>query len=185
MTSDAAVLGLLYIVDVRMVARGSGEKIKHKLLVVGSEQADIERKLRWMFDVSKYREFSIKSIEKVREKIHFLSTTITQDNEPVEANIVRPDGTVPVIEQSALQERYDPVLYAIGITTTMLGKDETHALRKVGRALIAHATEGQSHTGASLSEDSTISIEAIPKRSGYALPRDVSASSNPARIMRG
>ena len=49
MTSDAAVLGLLYIVDVRMVERGTGEKLKHKLLVIGSEQSDIERKLRWMF----------------------------------------------------------------------------------------------------------------------------------------
>ena len=181
---DAAVIGLLYIVDVRMVARGSGEKIKHKLLVVGSEQPDIERKLRWMFDVAKYREFSIKSIEKVREKVHFLSTTITQEREPG-ASIKRPDGTVPVVQQSELQEKYDPILYAVGITTTMLAKDETHALRKVGRALIAQGTEGQSHSGAALSEESMIQLEVIPKRSGYAMPKDTSLEANPARILRG
>jgi hypothetical protein len=179
------LLGMLYVVEVRMVNAVTGEKIKHKLLLVGCEQPDIERKLKWIFDARQYSEFSISGIEKVREKVHFLSTFVTQEKAPTSAVIERDERSQVVAGQPMITEPYDPKLYAVGITTMMLAKDEVHAMRKVGHALLSHATEGKSHSGAHLSEDSTIAIEEVPRSSGYAKARDVFSESNRAHFVRG
>jgi hypothetical protein len=179
------VLGMLYVVDVRLVTKHTQEKIKHRLLLVGCEEPDIERKIRWLFDATKYKEISIKGIEKVREKVHFLSTSIIKLNEPTNPVIEREDGTQTVPQQQQLHEQYDPNLYAVGVTTTMLAKDEKHALRKVGNALINLASEGASHSGSNLSDDSNVQIEQVSKSSGFAKPRDVSMESNKATFVRG
>jgi hypothetical protein len=176
----------LYVVEVRLVNTVTGERIKHKLLMVGSEAPDIERKLKWIFDGTMYKEFSIASIEKVREKVHFLSTVITQDKSPSGPVVKQVDGSKSVNQSvAAVPTAYAPKLYAIGITTTMVAADEAHCMRKVGHALISHAIEGRSHTGASLSEDSTIAIEEIPRANAYATVRDVSNEINKASFVQG
>lgn len=182
--SEVIHMGMLYVVDVRLVHANTGEKYKHKLIMVGCEHDDIERKLRWIFDATVYKEMSITGIEKVREKIHFLSTVITQvtANNPV---IAREEGSQIVLQQTGRQEPYDPRLYAVGITTTMLAKDESHALHKVGHALVSQATEGKSHAGAALSTNSTVVIEEVHQSSGYAMPRNVSNEVNRAHMVRG
>lgn len=183
--SSVHVLGMLHIVEVRTVSRSSNEKIKHKLLVVGSEAADIEKKIKWLFDSTKYDELSISSVEKVREKVHTISTIVTQLDE-IDKPIVKHGKTTKQVYQGMINtEKYDPKLFAIGITTTMLAKDEAHALRKVGTALINSTADTKSHGGASLSDDSTIAIEEIPKSSGYALPRNVDDEINEAHFVRG
>ena len=181
----APMIGMLYVVDVRLVKAKTREKIRHRLLIVGSEAQDIERKLQWIFDCTEYSEMSITATEKVREKVHFLSTVIEQVSEPVGPVVAVGERTMAVPQQTTSIEAYDPNLYAIGVTTTMLAKDEAHALRKIGRALIVQGTEGKSHSAAGLSDDSTVQIERIPKTSGYAMPRDVSQESNKAHVMRG
>lgn len=82
-----ALLGMLYIANVRLVNRAS-ETIKHRVLLVGCEADDIERKLRWLFDATTYKEMSITGVEKVREKVHFLSTVITQAPAPPAAVLI-------------------------------------------------------------------------------------------------
>ena len=181
---DTLILGMLYIVDVLLSNGGSGERTRHKLLMVGCEAADIERKLSWIFDPAVYG-ITLKGFEKVREKVHFLSTVVTQPDAPVGPVIAREERSQIVPQQKTITEPYDPKLYAIGITTTMLAKDQEHALRKLGHALVAQGTEGKSHSGASLSSDSTVVIEAVPMANGYASARDVSNESNRAHVMRG
>ena len=183
--ADTVLLGMLYVVDVRLVRHDTGEKHKHRLLLVGCEHADIERKMRWMFDAAVYKEMSITGIDKVREKVHFLSTVVTQPDAPVGPVIARDERSQVVQQQKTLTEPYDPRLFAIGITTTMLAKDQEHALRKLGHALVSHATEGRSHSGASLSADSTVAVEEVPRSNGYATARDVSNEANRAHVMRG
>lgn len=183
--SDNSILGMLYIVEVRLVRADTGEKLKHKLLMVGCEQADIGRKLKWVFDSSEYKEFAITGTEKVREKIHFLSTVITQMDEPVSPSISRDEGSQVVPQQKLLTQRYEPKLFAMGVTTTMVAKDQGHAIRKLGYALISSVTEGKSHTGALLSQDSTVTIEEIPLKDGFAKARDVSNEVNKATFVRG
>lgn len=179
------VIGMLHIVEVRLVSKDSEEKIKHKLLMVGCEAADIERKLRWVFDASKYQSFSVTSVEKVREKIHTLSTVITQEKAETEATIKRIENTQQIAGVPSMTEQYNPNLYAVGITTTILAADEEHALRKVGRALMERTSEVKSGTAPMLSEDSTIQVEEIPKSSGFVRPRDVSGELNKAHFVRG
>lgn len=182
---EVNVLGMLHIVDVRLIKKKTGEKIKHQLLMVGCEAADIERKLRWVFDATEYAQLSIKNVEKVREKIHTLSTVVTQERSEPAATIKRKENTQEVGSVTAEQEVYSPNLYAIGVATTMLGADENHAMRKLGRALIARSTDVQSHGAPKLSDDSVVNIEQVPKSSGYARPRDTSAEVNTAHFVRG
>ena len=182
---NVSVLGMLHIVEVRLISKDSGEKIKHKLLMVGCEAADIDRKLRWVFDTTKYENFSISSVEKVREKIHMLSTIVTQEASAAAATIEREENTQQVTGVPSVIEQYNPNLYAVGITTTILATDEEHALRKVGRALMARSSEVKSQTAPMLSEDSTIQVEEIPKSSGFVRPRDVSGEVNRAHFVRG
>lgn len=179
-----SVLGMLYIVQVRMFKRSTGETIKKKLLVVGGEQSDISKKLKWHFDVSEFDEFSITEIEKIRSKIHTLNTTVEQEVSSPNARIKTKEGTKQVYGVSTEKEKYDPNLYAVGVVTTMLGSDEDHALRKVGRALI-EMTLDSAAKGLRLSDESTVTIDQIPKSSGYAKPRDVSSEVNNAHIFSG
>lgn len=179
------VIGMLFIVDVRMVVKRSGEKIKKKLLIVGCEAADIERKLRWIFDSASYDEFSISNVEKVREKVHVISTVYTQLSETDAPIVKRREGMAEIQQSQMCQEKYDPKKYAVGITTTMVAKDEQHALRKVAHAILVSATDGKAHSAAALSDDATVVVEQIPLPSGYAMPRDASTESNRAHFVRG
>jgi len=183
--TEAPLLGMLYIVDVNVANKETGETAKHKLLLVGCEADDIERKMRWIFDAAN-TSLMIKGAEKVREKVHFLSTIITKDQSVDSPVIMRDENSQPVNQFSPqLTEAYDPKLFAVGIVTTMLAKDSDHALRKVATALMNRATVGKSHTGASLHDDSTITVEEVPKSSGYASARDVSNETNKAHMVRG
>lgn len=184
-TSHTGTIGMLFFVDVRMVIKKSGEKIKKKLLLVGCEAADIERKLRWVFDSASYDEFSVSRIEKVREKVHVISTVYEQIDGPTGPIIKRREGAAEIDQARLCREQYDPKKYAVGITTTVVAKDEQHALRKVGNAILTSATDGKAHSGGSLSEDATVVVEEIPLSSGYAMPRDVSNESNRAHLVRG
>lgn len=183
--TEAPLLGMLYIVDVSVHDKSTRETAKHKLLLVGCEAEDIERKMKWIFDTGNVS-LVIKGAEKVREKVHFLSTIITKD-ESVGSPVIMRDANSQTITQFSpqLTEAYDPKLFAVGIVTTMLAKDSDHALRKVATALMNRATVGKSHTGASLHDDSTINIEEIPKSNGYASSRDVSSEINKAHMVRG
>jgi len=177
------ILGMLYIVHLRLRNR-AGEKIKHRILMVGCEAADIERKLKWSFDMSRFDEFSITAIEKVKEKIHIISTVIEQQSEQPTVVIERDERSQLVGAPSANVQAYDPKLFAIGVVTTMKALDQEHALRKVGRALV-NSSIGKSHDGPSLSPESTITVEEIAFPSGYATPRDVVNESNEATFVRG
>jgi len=182
---EAPLLGMLYIVEVNVLDKSTGETAKHKLLLVGCEADDIERKMKWIFDTGNVS-WMIKGIEKVREKVHFLSTVITKDDLPSGPVIMRDENSKSVNQFSPqLTEAYDPKLFAVGIVTTMLAKDSDHALRKVATALMNRATVGKSHTGASLHSDSTITVEEVSKSNGYASARDVSNEVNKAHMVRG
>lgn len=178
------LLGTLYIVTLRLVRHDSGEIVKHKLLMVGSEADDIERKLRWVFDATQYREFWVKDVEKVREKVHILSTIVNQPDAPVGPVIHVGDRSQVVQQQQTLIEPYQPKKFAVGVVTTMIARDEMHALRKVGNALIDHATTAVSHAGAALSEDAQISIEEVPLASGFARARSVDGEATRAHVIR-
>lgn len=182
---NSAILGMLYVVSVNVLNKITGENAKHSLLLVGCEIADIERKIKWIFDTSE-NSVTIKGIEKVREKVHFLSTVITKDSSEKSAVIMRDEGSVNITQNfNKSLEEYDPKLFAIGIVTTMMARDAEHALRKVSTGLMNRATVGKSHTGAQLSDDSTISVEEIPRSSGFAMSRDVSNEVNKAHFVRG
>ena len=177
------LLGTLYVVDVRTVARGSCETTKMKILMVGCEQSYIQRKLRWVFDQSRYSEFSVSGVEKVKEKVHVLSACITQAESPSRV-IDRGERSESIREVPTHIERYDPKLYAVGVATTMLAADQDHALRKVGNALV-NLTSSVHASGARLADGSTVTVEEISKSSGVARPRDVSHESNRAHFVRG
>jgi hypothetical protein len=178
------LLGQLYIVTVRLKRKDSGEIIKHKLLMVGCEHDDIERKLYWVFDAAQYSEFWIKDVEKVREKVHILSTVVNQPGEPTGPVIHVGERSQVVQQQPVLVEPYQPRRFAVGIVTTMIARDELHALRKVGNALIDKGSTTISHAGAALSEDSQVTIEEVPLSSGFARARSAEGEATRAHVIR-
>lgn len=181
----SGTLGMLYLVDVKMVDKKTRETIKQRLLVVGGEEADIGRKIQWVIDVARYRNIVITGHEKIRDKVHVLHTFVEQEK-PADLPIIeRAERTEGVAQAKPLTQSEPPKLFAVGITTTMIAHDSTHALRKVAHALLNSASPGTSHAGASLSDDSTVAIEQIPFSSGYAKPRDVSNEANRAHFVRG
>ncbi len=184
---ENAVLGMLYLADIRYEERGSEEIVRQRLLVVGNESADVERKLRWAYDITSFKSFSVVAIEKVREKVHVLHTHKQLACAPANGVIQREEGSQAIPSLHRNLEEYDPKLYAVGIVTTMLAKDPQHALRKVGSAISnsGSAKLAKVHGGPSLSENSQVTVEEIPKSSGYAAPRDVSKESNRAHFVRG
>lgn len=176
---------MLYIVDVRLEDAGNGDIIKHRILLIGCEQADIERKLRWIFQGS-YKTISVSGIQKVREKVHYLNTYVTRKQDLVNPVIKRNEGSM-VAPQGKLETQETEQaskLYAIGVSTTMFADTDQQAIRKLGHALI-NKSVGGSHSGAALSQDATLTIEEIPKPSRFAAPRDTSNEANRACIVRG
>ena len=73
--------------------------------------------------------------------------------------------------------------YAVAVATTMYGMNKDHALRKVGKALINSTIDVKSIAGPYLSDDSTVSIEEISKRTGYSSARDTSIEANEAHFV--
>jgi hypothetical protein len=179
------VLGMLYIVQLRLRRRDTGEKIKHRILMVGCEAADIERKLKWSFDAALFDEFAVTETLKVKEKIHILSTSIEQWSSPPNAVIAREEGTEEIGYQPKEIERFDPKWFAVGLATVVRAKDADHAIRKVGHALVNQISGDKSREGAYLSENSILTVEEVSKPSGYAMPRDVSKESQKATFVRG
>jgi hypothetical protein len=184
-STQTGVIGMLYIVDVSMSDKGGLKRVRQKLLLVGCEEADIERKIKWIIDGTKYNSFTIKSIVKVREKVHVLSTVYKEAAEVTTPTINRDGGTQVVPQGKTITKKYEPKLFSVGLATTMIGEDEKHALRKIGNALIASASDVKSHSAASLSEGSTLVIEEIALSSGYSKGKDVSAEINNATFVRG
>jgi len=185
-TTQIGVIGMLHIVEIRMVTKGGGEKIKQRLLLVGCEAADIERKVKWLYEFEKYEQFAVTGIEKVREKVHVLSTSTTDNVENVaDATIKRAENTEQVHGLSAGVRGDARKLYAVGVTTTILANDEDHAVMKVGKALISRVSKIKSVEGPKLSANSVLQVEEIAMSSGYATARDVGSESNKAHFVRG
>lgn len=178
------VIGMLYIVEVGMTNIKTQKKTRKKLLLVGCEQSDIERKMKWIIDNSKYERVKVKHIEKVRSKVHLLSTTIVQEKVATKNVIKQGERTVEVV-QGAKEKEYEPRKFAIGITTTMLAEDESSALRKTGHALVSLNSSKDKKGRATLSQDSTVTIEEVGFGSQHARARDVSNEFNYAEMVRG
>lgn len=179
------VAGMLYLVSVRMVVRDTREKMKKKILLVGRERSDIERRLRWSLDLDLYDEFSITNVKKLSGKVHVLSTYIEQPGESSGPVINRDEGTVVVQQTHGETSPSASKRYAVGVTTTMFALNEMHAIRKVGAALVNRGT-GEAERSPSLSQDATVMIEELTNiPSKYAKARDVSAEVNRAHFVRG
>lgn len=178
------VLGSLYIAHCRAFNRTTGELTKLKLLLVGGELDDVERRIRWVLDYAAYDELSITDVEKIREKVHIFSSVTTFPDAPEKVVIDREGSQQPVrLPPNGLHVE-QMRMYAVGLATTVFAVDEKHAARKAGSALSNHGS-ALSTSANRLSDGSTLTIEEIPKSSGIARARDVSSEINSARFVRG
>jgi hypothetical protein len=172
MKNNTGNMGMLFMVHVSMKNIANDELIKNKLLMVCDKSSGIEDKLKWIFDASKFSSLRILSAEKIRQKIHILSTVTTQDD-------VQPHASI------SAKDSYNPKLYAVGVSTLIHAGDQNHALRKVGRALTEKGTAIKSSGTPTLSNDSTINVEEVPVSSGFSKARNVSSEINTAKFVRG
>ena len=183
---ETGIIGMLYLVDIKLYRKSSNEKIKQKLLVVGCEADDIERKLRWAIDTSKYDNFMITNVEKVRNKVHLLSTRVKQIDEGLSNPVIVQGESTKIVDQTIdTTEKKGARKFAVGLATQVFAIDEDSALRKVGHALVSRTMGKSSASGASLSPDSTLTIEELAPRENTARARDVSNEIRRAHIVRG
>ncbi len=183
MSSDISpvIAGQIYLVKVRMERKDTGERIKHRLLVIGGDRDDADRRLKWHFDAGQFTTFSITNFKRVSASVNVLSTEIHQDASTADQAINRAEGTVRV-QTSHGATIGDMKVFAVGVTTKMIARDSEHALRLTGQALIAR---GVGEGAFQLSEDSTVMVEELHRPSQFATARDVSAEVNRAHIVRG
>ena len=178
------LLGMLYLIDVRVSVLSTREIMKHHMLVIGGEEADIERKLRWMFDVTKYTDIRITSCVRIREKMHILRTTLLKESTEPDAVIKRLNDVQNVFQPTQVASSENGKFWAVGLSTTMHGFDEGHCIRKIARALAEAYAPIKNKDAPVLSENSTLLIEEISEPSGFAMPRDVTGEANKAHIFR-
>jgi hypothetical protein len=183
MKMETSTVGMLYLVSIKLTRKATNEKIKQRLLVVGCEVDDIERKLRWTIDTSKYDSFMVTGIEKIRQKVHVLSTSVQQIDEGLDGPVITQGDGTKIVDQTV--DTVKRPRFAVGLATQVIAVDEDAALRKVGHALISHTLGDITSSGASLSADSVLTIEELAPRDGTARARDVSNESNYAHIFRG
>jgi len=180
---ETSTIGMLYLVNIKLTRKATNEKIKQRLLVVGCEAGDIERKLRWTIDTSKYDNFMIKSVEKIRNKVHVLGTTIEQLDEGLDGPVIVQGEGTKIVDQTV--DLVKSSRFAVGLATQVIAVDEDAALRKVGHALVDHTLGNLSSSGAKLSADSVLTVEELAPRNSTARARDVSNEANHAHIVRG
>lgn len=175
--------GQLYLVRVRMEKISTGERIKHRLLVVGAGKEDVDRRMRWHFDAAQMKSFSITQVKKIDKSVTVLSTEVHQEQALVDPTIQRPDGSVVVSTSHGATIAEHLKKFAVGISTTILATDADHAIRSTGRAVMNYGVDNS--TGPKLSEDSTVMVEEVSEPSHFAKARDVSAEVNKAHFVRG
>lgn len=163
---------MLYRVWVNERRIDTGEEYSHECFVVARERQELDARLRWVFDVTR-SQFTVVNVEKIREKIHFISSKKKQDKAKKES--------APVVSASS----YNPNIYGVCVSATIVAKDEDHALRKMGSGIVSLGSTGFSHRSNANAEDFNIKIEAVPAKSQHSRARDVSNEINKATFVRG
>jgi hypothetical protein len=175
--------GMLYIATVQMTHLATKERIKKQLLIVGTKREDISLKLAWFFDQKKYGGIHIKSLMKLRDKVHVLRTTVKKPKQkpalPVDKKQCKVVDQVP---GKAPEQEYHR--YSVGMSLNITGVNENHILRKLGTCFTSMGSLDHRET-ASLPEGATLTIEEVPMKSGYAAPRDVTHEINKPTFVRG
>lgn len=176
--------GMLFLIDVTMENKNTNEITLSRFLIVADDESEISSRFTYQHDISDFENVRITNIQKIKQKIHLLSTRteIKRDS----GNLINKDGLeIPQNNSNKNSKEYLPKIFSIGIATTIVASDEKHAMRKIGSYLLAANTIGGEKTQSPLSENSKVMIEEVAKSSGFALPRDVSNESNRAMIFRG
>ena len=180
------IVGNLYLVDVCMDHKIVDETSVSRFLMVAENEEELDSRFNCQFDVSDYKSVRITNVQKIKQKMHMLSTRI----EPARVHgqvVKRAEGSKKVLQSNSMKDlsEYNPKIYAIGISTTIVAADQSHAMRKLGSYLTISNTLGGSKSNSPLSENSKILIEEVAKSSGFAMPRDVSNGAERAHMVRG
>lgn len=178
-----AVQGSLWLASVRLTDEVAQEASTLDVLCVADTKDDLCARLRWALDIPIGVDVYVMQADKMRGRAYVVSRRV----QPMEApanHMQRPDGSVPVPQQSA--SRVDLPLFAVGCATSIRARDESHALRRVGSALMASgAPKTAAERGAQLPDGAQILVEQISEATGIAMPRDVSTLKVRAHIVRG
>jgi hypothetical protein len=110
------------------------DKVKQKFIVNGNEEMDIERKLRHHLDLSKYQNFSITSVKKVKPHIHRLSMTLTPYKEQSEPVHIERNGQEHHVRTN---QPSGSSTYAVGLAGLLVADDEPSAWRRLGAFLVS------------------------------------------------
>lgn len=134
-----ATLGQLYVVRTRGEYKKDRTIEKCVLIMQACNPEEIEPKLRFHFDTSKYLTFSIVSIEKVKPHVHTLSTSLIPvsdlDGLPSNFRLETPMSDSKA-EKHRTNQPSNSKIFAVGVVGRMAARDGDHAFRKLGKYLL-------------------------------------------------
>ena len=115
--------GQLYVVKTRGILKACGSKEKSAYIVAAASSEEVEMKLRHFVDLSAYKEFSVKGIERVKPNFHVLSTHIEQEVEQ-ESNVTTSSDS-PTLQPKSRN------LYAFGLIGHAIADSEKSLLKRL------------------------------------------------------
>ena len=178
-----ASTGFLFLVKIKESDNES--LLYHEVLIVANTENEIESRLKWSLDIPNTSSLKIVSASKIKQKIYMIKTTHKSTETPPDSIVKRLEGTNNVYGANQVNSDYKPKLYALGVSTLMPAADESHAIRKVGKALMSKGLKVKNSNSPTLSDDSTLSVEEVSFSSGFSSARDVSSEANKATFVRG
>lgn len=160
-------LGQLYTLELRAKVSKTGERIRALYIVSADSVEGVKAKIPFMLDMTKFAEFSIKAVTRVKPGFHVVFCHTTEA--PEAPSFVEPDGVTT--HHVRTNQPTSANQFAIGIAGSITAESSEHALRKLGRHLQSLGTEAQ--TGSPL-HNGVIHVEEIGSGSLETMSRDVS-----------
>lgn len=142
MSNVTPIIGHIFIIRTRGEMRVDGSIEKMTILLQAAQQEELQQKVRYMLDLSRYSSFSITHIEKVRPKFHVLKSNLIpkEDVQSLRSSVEMPSAATGSAEaQRTNQPSSSPGarLFAFGVAGKLVADCEEHAMRKVGKWLLS------------------------------------------------
>lgn len=160
-------LGQLYTLELRAKVSKTGERMRAMYIVSADSVEGVKAKLPFILDVSKFAEFSIKAITRVKPGFHVVFCH-TSDS-PADAAFIEPDGVTTHHTRTNQPTGADQ--FAVGIAGSITASSGDHALRKLGRYLQSIGTDAPTESPL---HNGVVHVEEIGAGSLETMSRDVS-----------
>ena len=164
-TAPPLAVGQMYVFTLSAQIPATGERVRGQYVVIGRDEPDALRRLRYHVDFSSYGRLELRA-EKAKPAVHCTYLTVRAPESEPDYVTVTEDGTVGHMTRT--NQAANKHAFAIGVAATLNAVDEAHAHRKMGRVLMDMGNGRESQ--ARLFEGSVIHVERCGAKTLHAMP---------------